>query len=275
MKMIKIPKGEFIIGSNREEVNEQIKSNPGKDKRLFDRQLPRHRLFLNEFGMSKFPITNKQFKEFVDSTDYKTTAEVERWGYHFDGEMKKIEGAYWKCPQGEKSNIEDKDNHPVVMVSWYDTYEFCKWLSGKTKKNYRLPTEAEWEKAARGTSGNIWPWGNKWDENKCNCNDRIGTTTEVGKYSPMGDSPYGCCDMAGNVLEWTSTTIGTVDAWPAKYNYPYNPNDGREGLNKKTRRVGRGGTYQRDADFCRCAFRFADMPSDRYSSMGFRVVCED
>ena len=117
--------------------------------------------------------------------------------------------------------------------------------------------------------------GNKWDEKKCNCNNNIGNTTQVGKYSPKGDSPYGCSDLAGNVLEWTSTTIGTKKPWPTKYNYPYNPNDGREDLTTNTRRVARGGTYQRNKDFCRCAFRFADIPSDRYSSMGFRVICKD
>jgi|GEM_PF-6625132 len=78
--------------------------------------------------------------------------------------------------------------------------------------------------------------------------------------------------MAGNVLEWTTTTIGTKDVWPSKFKYPYDPNDGRENLKLNTRRVARGGTYQRDKDMCRCAFRFADMPEERYSSMGFRIV---
>ncbi len=240
---------------------------------LFERQFPQHKLHLREYSISKFPVTNKQFKEFVDSTNYQTTAEVEGWGYHFDNEMKKIEGAYWKQPYRDESSIKGKLDHPVVMVSWYDALEFCRWLSGKSGKNYKLPTEAEWEKVARGLNGNIWPWGNTWNEKYCNCDNKVGSTTKVGKYSPSGDSFYGCCDMAGNVLEWTSTTIGTVEAWPAKFKYPYNPKDGREDLNRKTRRVGRGGTYQRNADFCRCAFRFADIPSDRYSSMGFRVVC--
>jgi len=273
IKLIQIPKGEFIIGSTPSEVDEQIVNNPQSDKRLFERQLPQHELFLETYQISKYPITNIQFENFINDTGYKTTAQVEGWGYHFDKEMKQINGACWNHPHGPKSNINNKKNHPVVMVSWFDTQEFCRWLSKETSKEYRLPTEAEWEKAARGSKGNIWPWGNNWDQEKCNSNNQVGTTTEVEAYATGGDSFYGCCDMVGNVLEWTSTTIGKVEPWPAKFTYPYNPSDGREDLNSNTRRVGRGGTYQRNADFCRCAFRFADMPKDRYSSMGFRIVC--
>lgn len=261
------------MGSAEDEVSEQIDNNPDTDKRLFKRQLTKHEVNLSKFQISKYPITNNQFSKFVNSLKYTTTAEAEGWGFHFeDGEMKEIKGASWKNPHGRRSNIINKDNHPVVMVSWFDAIEFCRWLSEETGKNFTLPTEAQWEKSARGTKGNTWPWGNKWDESKCNCENKIGTTTPVGKYSPKGNSPYGCADMAGNILEWTSTTIGTRDPWPTKYQYPYNPYDGREDLEVNTRRVARGGTYQRGADMCRSAFRFADMPGDRYSSMGFRVV---
>lgn len=117
-----------------------------------------------------------------------------------------------------------------------------------------LPTEAEWEKAARGTDGRIFPWGNKWDPEICNTGFRFKGTTPVGKFSPRSDSPYGCSDMSGNVFEWTSTTIGNFEPWPAKYSYPYNPNDGRENQKVKTRRVGRGGSYSRGEIYCRTAF---------------------
>lgn len=274
IKLIKIPASNFFMGSTQDEVNTQIHNNTQADKRLFARQLPQHKVNLDEYYISKHPITNDQFSSFINATKYMTTAEQESWGLHFDGEMKKVKGANWKHPHGPKSNIKDKDNHPVVMISWFDAQEFCTWLSKINGKKYRLPTEAAWEKAARGPKGNIWPWGNRWDEKKCNCNNNEGNTTPVGKYSPQGDNPYGCADMAGNVLEWTSTTIGTKEPWPAKFKYPYNASDGREDLTTNTRRVARGGTYQRNKDFCRCAFRFADMPNDRYSSMGFRVIRE-
>jgi len=276
ISFITIPSGKFIMGSTQKEVNIQIKNNPNSDKRLFERQLPQHKIFLPEFKISKYPITNEQFKEFIDNTNYKTTAEKKGWGYHFDKELKQIKNACWKNPTGNNSDISDINSdildHPVVQVSWFDALEFCKWLSKELNKNITLPTEAQWEKSARGPKGNIWPWGNVWKNQFCNAENTLGTTTEVGKYSPQGDSFYGVSDMAGNVLEWTTTTIGTIDPWPAKFNYPYNPNDGREDLKIHSRRVGRGGTFQRNKDFCRCAFRFADMPEDRYSSMGFRVV---
>jgi sulfatase modifying factor 1 len=274
MELLKIPSGKCLIGSTKKEVKDQIANNPDVNKRLFERQFPQHEIFLAEYKISKYPVVNEQFSKFVHATNYKTTAEKENFGLHFDGEMKEVKGANWKHPHGPESNINEKSNHPVVMVSWYDCIEFCKWLSKETKKKYFLPTEVEWEKAARGPNGNTWPWGNKWDENKCNCNNIINDTTPVGKYSPLGDSFYGCADMAGNILEWTSTTIGTRDPWPAKYKYPYDPDDGREDLKVNNRRIARGGTFQRDKDFCRCAFRFADEPENRYSSMGFRVVCK-
>lgn len=274
IKLVKIPSGNFLLGSSKKEVEIQITGNPNTDERLFERQLKEHKVFLEEFYISKYPITNKQFQVFINRTKYKTTAEKEGFGFHFDGEMKKIKGADWKHPHGPDSSISKKHNHPVVMVSWFDSLEFCTWLSKENKSNCALPSEAQWEKAARGPNGNIWPWGNSWNNKLCNCENSINDTSQVGSYSPKGDSYYGCADMAGDVLEWTTTTIGTNDPWPAKFKYPYNPNDGRENLKVKTRRVGRGGTYQRNSDMCRSAFRFADNPYDRYSSMGFRIVCK-
>ena len=107
--------------------------------------------------------------------------------------------AHWregKIPQG-------KDHHPVVNVSWEDARSFCQWANQVTGQALCLPTEAEWEKAARGTDGQIYPWGNQPPEDKlCNFGMNILDTTSVGSYSPQGDSPYGCADMAGNVWEW-------------------------------------------------------------------------
>src|SRR5690606_22313892 len=105
---------------------------------------------------------------------------------------------------------EKKKNHPVTRVDWVTGMEYCKWLSDLLRKELpdnlilRLPTEAEWEKAARGTDGREFPWGNEFDKNKCNYEAaREGDTIPVGSCSPQGDSPYGCADMAGNIWEWT------------------------------------------------------------------------
>ena len=218
-------------------------------------------------------MTNREFAQFIKEVGYETTAEKGNFGFVFSPGFSKVIGADWKRPFGPDSSIIDKENHPVVQVSWFDAIAFCRWLSKESGKNYSLPTEAEWEKAARGTDGRMFPWGNKWNSGLCNAEYRFKGTTPVGQFSPQGDSPYGCVDMAGNVFEWTSTTIGSFEPWPAKYSYPYKPNDGRENLKPETRRVGRGGSYSRGEVYCRTAFRFADLPADRYSAQGFRVAC--
>ncbi len=267
-----IPAGPFIMGSTRAEVEELIRRYPDTDRRLFERELPQHTVHLPTYRIGKAPVTNTQFAAFVEATGYKTTAEKEGWGFHWPDKIAEVEGADWQHPAGPSSQIDDKMDHPVVQVSWHDAVAYCAWLAEITGKPYRLPTEAEWEKAARGTDGRRWPWGGEWHPESCNCERRVGDTTPVGKYSPDGDSPFGCVDMVGNVWEWTSTTIGSEDPWPSRFVYPYEPDDGREDMSLPTRRVGRGGSWTNDQRNSRCAFRFADPPSERYSNEGYRVA---
>lgn len=262
------------MGSTKEQITGLSKRFPDLEIKLLEREIPQHKPYLKEFKMGKYPITNKEFGVFVDDAKYITSAEKEGSGFVFNPNFTVIKNASWKHPFGPDSSIKNKKNHPVVQVSWYDAIDFCIWLSLKTKKKYRLPTEAEWEKAARGTDGRIFPWGNKWNSSFCNAEYRIKDTTPVDMFSSKSDSPYGCSNMCGNVFEWTSTTIGNENPWPAKYKYPYIANDGRENLRLKTRRVSRGGSYSRSEVYCRTAFRFADPPSDRYSAQGFRVALD-
>lgn len=269
---ILIPAGPFIMGSTQAEVEELVRRYPDTDRRLFERELPQHAVDLPTYRIGKAPITNAQFAAFVEATGYKTTAEKEGWGFHWPDKIAKVEGADWQHPAGPSSQIDDKMDHPVVQVSWHDAVAYCAWLAEITGKPYRLPTEAEWEKAARGTDGRCWPWGDEWNPEFCNSERGVGDTTPVGKYSPDGDSPFGCVDMVGNVWEWTSTTIGSKDPWPSRFVYPYQPDDGREDMSVPTRRVGRGGSWTNDERNSRCAFRFADPPSERYSNEGYRVV---
>jgi formylglycine-generating enzyme required for sulfatase activity len=274
IEMIEIPQGKFNMGTSMTHVKSQIMNNPQTDKRLFLRQTPPSVVETDNYEISKYPITYFQFSKFIEATNYITTAGKYGWGFHFDGKnMKKVTDASWKDPfkNLDLYSRNKTDRYPVVMVSWYDCIEFTKWLSKQTGQKYNLPTEAQWEKAARGPEGNTWPWGNHWYLDKCNCNNQIGTPSQVGKFSPGGDSYYGASDMAGNVLEWTRTTTGTRKPWPAKYKYPYKAADGRNKLTGKNRRIARGGNFQRGQDFCRATFRFADEPENRYSSMGFRV----
>ena len=271
-EMVVVKAGELTLGSTAEEIKQIEKEFPDFETKLLEREIPQHKVFLDTFSISKYSITNFEFEKFIEETKYITTAEKEGKGFVFDPKFKVVEGAFWKCPLGPESNLMNKERHPVVQVSWFDAIAYCRWLSVKTKHIYRLPTEAEWEKAARGTDKRIFPWGNKWEPTFCNSDYRFEGTTPVDYFEKNNIGPYGCVDMGGNVFEWTSTSIGNTEPWPAKYIYPYNQDDGREDLGSETRRVSRGGSYSRSWIYCRNTFRFADMPSDRYSAQGFRVV---
>jgi formylglycine-generating enzyme required for sulfatase activity len=149
-------------------------------------------------------------------------------------------------------------NYPVVYVSWYSANAYCTWA------DRRLPTEAEWEKAARGEYGNEWPWGNEFDLNKCNSSEGSeGGTTPVGAYSPQGDSPYGVADMAGNVWEWCHSLYQP---------YPYNVEDGRESASGTGARVVRGGAFYYNLRLARAAFRYWPDLGDRLDVVGLRAV---
>jgi formylglycine-generating enzyme required for sulfatase activity len=166
----------------------------------------------------------------------------------------------------------EKLKHPVVKVTWYEAQEYVAWLNQIQNSEFkiqnfqfRLPSEAEWEKAARGVEGNIYPWGNTFDKNRCNSHESsIGDTTPVGKYSPQGDSAFGCADMAGNVWEW-ARSLGD-------FKYPYVPTDGREDEKSDGLRCLRGGSWNDNGGFARASFRYSNLPHGRLVTFGFRVV---
>jgi formylglycine-generating enzyme required for sulfatase activity len=147
----------------------------------------------------------------------------------------------------------------VANVTWYDAKNFCEWVGG------RLPTEAEWEKVARGTDGRTYPWGEGIGCDKANYNPDdycVGDTTQVGKYS-NGVSPYGVYDMAGNVSEWVSSLY---------MSYPYNSKDGRENVEATEFRVLRGGAWYDDVDLTRSAYRDKYEPLNSNFAVGFRCA---
>jgi len=231
-EMIFIPAGEFLMGSD-----------PRKYSLAHPKEQPQHTLYLPDYYMARTPVTNAQYAAFVHATGHDLP---DYWGSG-------------KPPEG-------KEDHPVVYVSWHSAVAYCNWLSQVTGKPYRLPSEAEWEKAARGTDGRIYPWGNEPpDEGRCNFGNNVKGTTPVGRYSPQGDSPYGCADMAGNVGEWTRSLYR---------DYPYDPGDGREDLEagQHARRVSRGGAFSNDVRSVRCAYRFWLKPNSHYRVNGFRLV---
>lgn len=162
-----------------------------------------------------------------------------------------------------------KADHPVVWVSWQDAADYCRWLSSVTRTHYALPTEAQWEKAARGADGRKYPWGNEWDARRCNTSEgkKMGTTP-VGAYSPAGDSPCGVADMAGNVWEWCA------DWWSAD---EYKRRAGGEvkdptGPQKGDYRVLRGGAWNNKAINARAACRNRNNLDNANDNVGFRVV---
>lgn len=199
---ILIPAGEYIVGNK----------SPGKDERL------EQKVRLTSFYMGKFPVTNALFEVFIEKTGYKTTAEKCGYGKVYYGRFKKtadektgsvrlicrsglscetVYGACWHQPSGPGSTIHNKRNHPVVQVSLEDAMAFAAW-TGK-----RLPAEDEWEAAARTAAGYVLPWGNDWQRDACNIEDRaIADTTPVDRYLDF-ENNFGIVDAIGNVLEWT------------------------------------------------------------------------
>ncbi len=200
---------------------------------------PPHPVSVAAFEIDKFEVTNEQFEKFVAETGYVTEAEEAgetSWRYY----------------------DKDKPRHPVVKVTWNDAQAFCEWAEK------RLPTEAEWEKAARGTDGRTYPWGNDWDVNKGNTKDAgYRGTTIVGSF-PSGGSPYGVMDMAGNVAEWTSDWFQPYPGYPG--------GDGEAQYFGEKYRVIRGGGWFSDQNLVRTTERSASGVELANDDVGFRCA---
>jgi formylglycine-generating enzyme required for sulfatase activity len=262
--MVSIPPGQFEMGSN-----------------YVNRATPPHTVYLDGYRMGKYEVTVKQFGLFVKDTGYVTEAERSGGAYIWtEGKWQKKEDINWKNP-----GFEQEDSHPVVCVSWNDALVYCIWLSAKKGVNFKLPTEAQWEKAARGTEKLQYPWENTvlsgekanfadkqvWLKEKFiwankDIDDGYAYTAPVGSY-PAGISPYGLLDMAGNVWEWC------YDWYDEKY-YKSSPNKNPKGPKSATSRVVRGGSWFSDAWYLICASRSCGRPSVRVNDVGFRI-CKD
>jgi formylglycine-generating enzyme required for sulfatase activity len=230
---------------------------------LLPKPLPQHEVVLPGYWIGKYPVTNAGYRAFVEGEGYQMRAYWTEAGWKWKGN--RMQPVHW---------IDERYNYsqqPVVGVTWYEAVAYCRWLSERTGVVVRLPSEAEWEKAARGTDGRIYPWGDEFDKSKCNVSaSGIGKPTPVGQYSPAcypelvegGDSPYGCADMAGNVWEWC------VTKWESSYE-GYTGNDELEGRDP---RALRGGSFLDGAWNARCASRCVSRLRRDWLSYGFRVV---
>ncbi len=247
---VEIPQGPFLMGEGKQA----------------------HQVDLQTYYASRYPVTVAQFQEFVKETGY---------------------------TPGDDNCLTGIVNHPVTWISWYEARDYSTWLmeklsdfaghheKGKPRSTEKrgfwahltsgsftidLLSEAQWEKAARGSSGTSFPWGNKIDPTRANYKDtHIETTTPVGCF-PAGASPYGIMDMSGNVWNWTRTLWGrTLDA--PLFELPYNPHDGREETSAPAEilRCMRGGAFPVEAARAKAVFRDAVKPNSRDDADGFRV----
>lgn len=260
INMVYVEGGTFLMGTNKDKYREFDEENV-------------HLVKLDDFYIGKTEITIAQFAKFVEETNYKTDAEIKGRSYIWDDEkalMVEKENVNWRCNElGELINENDYSYYPVVYISWQDATAFCNWLSEKTGKKYSLPTEAQWEYAARGgkySKGYMYSGSNKikkvawyWDDSQ----------REEHPVSNLLPNELGIHDMSGNVYEWC------YDWYEATYSTENqeNPEGPENEKSKLFRRVIRGGSWATTKNFCRVTNRDSGNPNLGTSTSGFRIVC--
>ena len=250
--MVRVPRGELLMGS---EAGEQAEA-------------PVHRVTVAMFSIDRFEVTNDQFAAFVRATGHVTDPERTGIGWHWVGTWREVRGAEWRHPRGPDSTIDGLDRHPVVQISWNDAAAYCQW------RGARLPTEAEWERAARGAGDRVYPWGDESPRDRasygsdtcCRADDGDGFlyTAPVGSF-PRGRSPFGVDDLAGNVWEW-------VEDWFDATFYARSPTLDPVNRVEASRKVIRGGGWGNDAVGLRSTLRHANPPDIGLSMVGFRCA---
>jgi formylglycine-generating enzyme required for sulfatase activity len=276
--MVLLPGGTFRMGTEDPDGFREDGEGPVRD------------ITVSPFWIDVHAVTNERFAAFVDATGYVTEAERFGWSFVFAGFLPAalrrgaarpeqtpwwcgVEGAYWRAPEGPGSGVADRGDHPVVHVSWHDAQEYCRWAGT------RLPTEAEWEYAARGgLDQRRYPWGDELTpggEHRCNiwqghfptkntAEDGYRGTAPVDAYEPNG---FGLHNMSGNVWEWCADWWGT--------DHGGRPRTNPQGPERGTSRVMRGGSYLCHRSYCnryRVAARTSNTPDSSTGNLGFRTV---
>lgn len=258
-QMVYIPAGSFLMGNN------------GSEPYSNANELPQHSVYLSGYWIGKYEVTRGEYRKFMEAGGYSNSAywSADGWSWRLSHGWTQpaywADVQYWGTPPG---TFTQTDNHPVVGVTYYEAEAYCNWAGG------HLPTEAQWEKAARWTGSypRVYPWGDTWDAQKCNnSNDSLYLgyqTAPVGSY-PLGKSPYGCHDMAGNVWEWVKDWYGDTyysQTPPGGWVNPQGPSTG-------SYRVLRGGSWHPTGGNPRCAYRgHGGGPSGSWSYGGFRFA---
>ena len=274
--MITIPAGPFLMGNN------------GHESIAPSNELPQHQVQMSEYQIGKYEVTRGEYRRFITTGGYQNSAYWSPEGWVWRVAKNRTQPDDWAAEQNWGSPpgmFTQTDAHPVVGVTYYEAEAFCNWATASSCGGgpaFHLPTEAQWEKAARWDASaptepvdlrpRVYPWGDLWDVNRCNnWSDTLFPgyqTAPVGSYHPLGNSPYGCKDMAGNVWEWCKDWYGsTYYSQPPPWVDPQGPSSG-------SARVRRGGGW-RDLDYSnRCAFRNYDYPynSTVWKYFGFRLA---
>jgi formylglycine-generating enzyme required for sulfatase activity len=265
-QMVRIPAGRFLMGTSERQIDQFAQhsdtARTWQEKGYFAREQPQHTVTLPDYSIGKYPVTVGEYLPFVDKTGYLDRRHWTEAGWEWRDEGGVVKPALW-----DDKRWTSDERLPVVGVSWYEAYAYCRWLSEVTGRDYRLPTEAEWEKAARGADGRLYPWGDVFDAARCNTRvSGLERTTVVGQYSPGGDSPYGCAEMVGNVSEWTLSQYRS---------YPHDADDGRDDPAGEAERVTRGGSWHSPAIRARAAARGYNDPFFADDDLGFRYALSE
>ncbi len=256
-EMVLVPEGDFIMGSADPAANAN--------------ERPPHKVFVDEFYIDKFMVTNQQFDLFCQETGYISTAEqIGEGDTYVNGQWQWVKGADWRHPYGPPSSIEARLDHPVVLVTIKDALVYCAWRSKKEDRYFRLPTEAEWEKAARGSDGRLFPWGHEAVDAggvlRARYNDgETKGTAPVGSF-PEGASPYGIMDMAGNAWDWC------LDAMDQEYYHKAPLRDVGGPFSLDTANVFRGGSHMFPKEALSSSCRHCNLLDRPSVGIGFRTV---
>ncbi len=262
MEFADIPAGILIMGDNR----------------LRDAS-PQHPVEIRAFSLGIFPVTNQEFAAFVQDGGYAMAR------YWTEMAWKALSARPYSMPAYWNDSQFSFPRQPVVGVTWYEAVAFCNWMTerenaqeseasgpGRERVRFRLPSEAEWEYAARGVEcARNFPWGDQFELGRANtAEEGIGRTTVIDRFS-TGKSSFGVWDLSGNVFEWTGSKWG-ANWQELRYSYPYRADDGREDVEGSGARVIRGGSWFNPYPEALCAYRSRYLAGSRASNIGFRVL---